>query len=633
MAGEVKEAERERKSLEEQLQQLKQRISTLGDRERERDEAQARAEEAQRALEEGRQHDQKLAGEREQRLCDMVLELQQELQSKDAALAAKEKELRRVEMHLQEVRDCGLEVREEAERARARAELEAEQAQKEMVMLSQELVDQAQKLCSCESELELHKKAKADRQAQVLDLQRQTADMQQAFEAEVRMRKEVEATMKQEEQQHNAAKELHSKTVLQLAHAVQQLERRDADVSQLQAAVEISEQHFEQVREEHSSDVSRLSAALLAAEQQLGELHSLMRERTAAFQEVASMRMQLEAADGALLDKEAQVERHKQKVQRLIEHLAQAQETSAQEVVRLEDQIEGHKSELDETQAQMETERRQSQDTISQLQATIASLEAEIDNARTQTRTHSDQVRRCEKELEELQLQLGDRKALEDAAGARDEEDRERASARHERECAALAEVEMLRLDVCSLRQELVQSQQRAMQGVRTTVLRVHAAAAAHVGEVETELGRRVGDIGRLDQIVMTLHQEMVGICGVVARAVMELEDVCTCMSDDAAQAELASSRVLVAEAAQACLRRQVEQLSSQMADMEAKNKDIEASFSAVLEGSKLQFELELLRLQQVFSFFLSCVFFSACSCLCNLVWTCLSGHIRASLC
>jgi hypothetical protein len=611
MAGEVKEAERERKSLEEQLQQLKQSISILGDAEREREEAQARAEETQRALEEGRQRDEKLAGEREQQLCDM----EQKLQSKDAALAAKEEELRRVEMHLRNVRECGLEVREEAERARARAELEAEQAQKEMVMLSQELVDQAQKLCSCESELEFQKKAKADLQVQVLDLQRQIAEVQQAFEAEVRMRKEVEAKMKHEEQQQNTTKESHSKIVLQLAQAVQQLERRDADVSQLQAAVEISELHFEQVREEHAADVSRLSAALLAAEQQLGELHSLMRERTASFEEVASMRMQLEAADGALLDKEAQVERHKQKVQRLIEHLAQAQEHSAQEVVRLEDQIEGHKSELDETQAQMETERRQSQDTISQLQATIASLEAEIDNARTQTRTHSDQVRRCEKELEELQLQLGDRTALEDAAGARDEEDRERASARHERECAAVAEVEMLRLDVCSLRQELVQSQQRAIEGVRTTALRVHAAAAAHVGEIEAELGRRVGDIGRLDQIVITLHQEMVGMCGVVAKVVLELEDVCRCISDDAAQAELARSRVLVAEAAQACLRRQVEQLSSQMADMEA-------SFNAALEGSKSEHELELLRLQQV-NLFCSCVLvFGASSCQCDLWWT-----------
>ena len=35
---------------------------------------------------------------------------------------------------------------------------------------------------------------------------------------------------------------------LQLVHALEQNERREADVCQLQAAVEISEQHFQQVR-------------------------------------------------------------------------------------------------------------------------------------------------------------------------------------------------------------------------------------------------------------------------------------------------------------------------------------------------------------------------------------------------
>jgi len=624
MAGQVKEAESERQRLEEQLQVLKQRVTMLGEAEREREESKETerlqtcayrqvAEEAQHAVEESRQREKMLAGEveakeRELREREGEIEQQarareQEMQRAGVAMEAKEEELQRVVKQLDDALACGVVVREEAEQARSRAELEAEQARKEIAMLSQELVDQAQNLCSCKSELLLFKKAQTDFQAQISDLQKQ-------IEAEMSLRKDLEASMQQNEHEHLATKEAQEKIELQLVHALEQNERREADVCQLQAAVEISEQHFQQVREDNAAEIERLTTALLAAEKQVKELNHVATERTEALEEAERVRMQL-------TDREGQVERHKIKVQRLIEHLAQAEAESAQEVVRLEEQIGSlhtvctqKQSELDANKTQMETESLKSQDTIAQLRATIASLEAEIDDARTQTRAQSDQVRQSAQELQELQ---GDRRALEDAADARDARDRERESARHARESAALGEVELLRLDVCSLRQELLQCQQRAMEGMRSTVLRVHATAAAHVDEVEAELGRRVADISRLDQTVTKLHEEMAGMCRVVAGAVLELENICRCMNEDASHTELVHSRAQVAEAGQADYCRQLELLSSQMVDMEA-------NFHAVLESSKHEHERELRELQQVCSAY---KYFSASAHVCVISHEC----------
>ena len=102
-------------------------------------------------------------------------------------------------------------------------------------------------------------------------------------------------------------------------------------------------------------------------------------------------------------------------------------------------------------------------------------------------------------------------------------------------------------------------------------------------------------------------------MCRVVAGAVLELENICRCMNEDASHTELVHSRAQVAEAVQADYCRQLELLSSQMVDMEA-------NFHAVLESSKHEHERELRELQQVCSAY---KYFSASAHVCVISHEC----------
>ena len=119
--------------------------------------------------------------------------------------------------------------------------------------------------------------------------------------------------------------------------------------------------------------------------------------------------------------------------------------------------------------------------TIAGLHTTISALQAEIEDAHTLTRARADE-------------QVAGTRQAQQQAHAEEESARAR---KHE---MVEEEVQRLETEVVALQEQVQESQERSVAAAGRAVASVHARAAAHIAEVEAELGRLQLALGHAHQ-------------------------------------------------------------------------------------------------------------------------------------